>query len=240
MFHFPISGIAVALKLFFHTIETPLGAMIAVGDENSLYFLDFMDQDDLPADFPKDIDRALNMSVLDPNQPIQNMNNLSGAWIKLLTNLLLKIAQGPLNRSSGEKLKNSRLERLEDLLKPGLTPPLASIQKEIQAYFAGSLTTFSTPTVLQGSVFQEKAWSALKDIPYGTTQSYKQQAESIQHPLAWRAVARANAQNPLAIIFPCHRILPYSRNKLTPGIVGGYRGGIWRKEWLLKHEQSLF
>jgi AraC family transcriptional regulator of adaptative response/methylated-DNA-[protein]-cysteine methyltransferase len=115
---------------------------------------------------------------------------------------------------------------------PGNTPPLSSIEKEIQEYFAGHLKKFKTPIHLIGSPFQKMVWHALMQIPYGETKSYAQQAQVINKPTAYRAVANANGANQLSIIVPCHRIINSNGN------LGGYGGGIARKQWLLAHEQN--
>lgn len=101
----------------------------------------------------------------------------------------------------------------------------------MELYFSGKLRQFNTPTHLIGSPFQKKAWLALIDIPYGETRSYLQQAKVIGNPSAYRAVANANGANQLAIVVPCHRIINAN------GELGGYGGGVNRKQWLLEHER---
>ena len=115
---------------------------------------------------------------------------------------------------------------------PGRTAPIDSIDREIQAYFDGTLKIFETPVHLQGSDFQKSAWRALQKIPYGETRSYSEQAELLGRPSATRAVANANGANQLAVIVPCHRIVR------SNGELGGYGGGLERKQWLLDHERS--
>ena len=114
---------------------------------------------------------------------------------------------------------------------PGRTQAIDSIEREIQAYFEGTLKKFETPIRLHGSDFQKLVWDGLLEIPYGHTRSYSGQAELLARPTASRAVANANGANQLAIIVPCHRIV---RNN---GDLGGYGGGVERKEWLLDHEK---
>lgn len=104
-------------------------------------------------------------------------------------------------------------------------------QKELQDYFSGNLKHFSVPLLPHGTDFQKEVWSALLAIPYGETRSYLEQANMIQNPKAVRAVGGANSKNPIAIIVPCHRVI--GKN----GTLTGYAGGVWRKEWLLEHEQ---
>ncbi len=124
------------------------------------------------------------------------------------------------------------MDRLEERTE-GNNPILSLVQKELQAYFEGTLTTFTLPLAPQGTVFQKRTWLALTKVPYGTTQSYADIAVALNHPTAFRAVANANGVNPLAIVIPCHRIIKSS------GDLCGYRGGIERKKWLLNHEKTI-
>lgn len=114
----------------------------------------------------------------------------------------------------------------------GKSPILTQIKTELQQYFAGELREFKTPLHLSGSPFQTSVWQELMRIPYGITRSYGQQAAALSKPTAFRAVANANGANQLAIIIPCHRIIN------TNGKLGGYGGGIERKQWLLDHERQ--
>ncbi|NJW55210.1 methylated-DNA--[protein]-cysteine S-methyltransferase, partial [Salinimicrobium oceani] len=84
----------------------------------------------------------------------------------------------------------------------------------------------------QGTEFQKKVWQALLNIPYGRTASYMELSKEIGDPLAIRAVAAANGKNPLWILIPCHRVIG------SDGSLTGYAGGLWRKKWLLEHEQQ--
>ena len=115
---------------------------------------------------------------------------------------------------------------------PGRTEPIDQIEAELQDYFAGRLTAFSTPVALIGTEFQRLVWQALCDIPCGETRSYAELAVEIGRPTAVRAVAQANGANQLAIIIPCHRIIN------ADGKLGGYGGGLARKKWLIEHEQA--
>jgi len=101
---------------------------------------------------------------------------------------------------------------------------------QLKAYFAGELRTFNLPLAPTGTAFQRKVWQALRDIPYGQTESYGALAKRIDSPKASRAVGMANGHNPISIIVPCHRVIGANGN-LT-----GYGGGIERKRWLLEHE----
>ncbi len=115
---------------------------------------------------------------------------------------------------------------------PGKTAPIVSIEDELALYFSGKLRVFETPFILRGSDFQICVWRALCNIPYGQTKSYAEQAKIINKPTAYRAVANANGMNQLAIIVPCHRIIR------SCGELGGYGGGILKKQWLLEHEKK--
>jgi len=123
-------------------------------------------------------------------------------------------------------------KKLKAAIIPGETPTLKQIKQEISQYFNGKRMVFKTPMHLIGSPFQKKVWEALRKIPAGETRSYAGIAKVIQEPTAYRAVARANGANQLAIIIPCHRVIN------SNGEVGGYGGGITRKQWLLEHEKN--
>lgn len=121
---------------------------------------------------------------------------------------------------------------------PEIIPPqgqnaiLDQIQQELDLYFAGKLEQFRTPLALNGTPFQKKVWEALQTIPYGETISYSQLAAWVGNPRGCRAVAQANGANRFAIIIPCHRVINQS------GALGGYGGGLDRKEWLLDLENQ--
>ncbi len=115
---------------------------------------------------------------------------------------------------------------------PGDTKILQQIQHELADYFSGHCLTFKTPMHIGGSDFQKTVWRALCDIPVGETRSYADIAKAIGRPTAYRAVAQANGSNQLALIIPCHRVIN------SNGEIGGYGGGISRKEWLLQHERQ--
>ena len=110
---------------------------------------------------------------------------------------------------------------------------LHQAMEQVEAYFKGRLTRFDLPLDMEGTPFQQTVWQALLDVPFGRTASYQQVADAVGNPKAVRAVGAANGQNPVSIIVPCHRII--GKN----GSLTGYGGGIWRKEWLLRHEGVL-
>ena len=110
---------------------------------------------------------------------------------------------------------------------------------QLDEYFDKKRTTFNLKLNPQGTDFQKNIWNELQQIEYGETRSYLEQSKKIGDVKAIRAVAHANAKNPIWIIIPCHRIIG------SDGSLTGYAGGIWRKRWLLEHEnpptqQSLF
>ena len=101
----------------------------------------------------------------------------------------------------------------------------------LKKYFAGDWDAFdSLPLLTGGTTFQQSVWASLQTIPVSETISYDQLAGAIENPKAVRAVASANARNPIAVIIPCHRVIG------KDGSMRGYAGGIHRKAWLLEHE----
>ena len=115
---------------------------------------------------------------------------------------------------------------------PGRTKITQQIEAELTSYFDGSLNEFTTPLATSGTDFQRQTWAALQSIPHGETRSYAQLAEMIGKPAAVRAVASANANNGLALIIPCHRVIA------KDGGLGGYAGGVDRKQKLLELESK--
>jgi len=104
--------------------------------------------------------------------------------------------------------------------------------RQVGKYLAGELRDFSLPLDFRGTEFQAGAWKALLAIPYGETRSYKDMAEMVGRPKAFRAVGLANNRNPISIIAPCHRVIGSS------GALVGYGGGLPMKRWLLSLEQG--
>ncbi len=121
-------------------------------------------------------------------------------------------------------------QRLNANVIPGHSPHFATLKEQLDQYFDGTRQQFDLPLVLLGTPFQQKVWQALQTIPYGETRSYQAQAEILKNPQAVRAVAKANGDNRIAIIIPCHRVIGKS------GKLVGYAGGLWRKQHLLNHE----
>jgi methylated-DNA-[protein]-cysteine S-methyltransferase len=111
-------------------------------------------------------------------------------------------------------------------------PVLQAAATQLEEYFAGTRRTFDLQLDLRGTPFQVRTWSALAEIPYGTTVSYGEQARRLGVPRAVRAVGAANGSNPLPIVLPCHRVIGAN------GALTGYGGGLDVKQWLLAHERG--
>ena len=115
---------------------------------------------------------------------------------------------------------------------PGRSEPIDRIEEELELYFEGARLNFETPHSIHGSSFQQSVWRALRQIPPGETWSYTELATHLGRPDAVRAVANANGANQLALVIPCHRVIQLD------GGLGGYAGGLARKQWLLDHESA--
>jgi AraC family transcriptional regulator of adaptative response/methylated-DNA-[protein]-cysteine methyltransferase len=115
---------------------------------------------------------------------------------------------------------------------PGTNRHLQQLETELSGYFAGTTRAFSIPLVYPGTPFQREVWTALLAIPYGQTRSYHELAQAVGNPRAVRAVGRANGLNRIAILIPCHRVVNKNGN------LGGYGGGLRRKQFLLDLERD--
>ncbi len=122
--------------------------------------------------------------------------------------------------------------RLKCAVAPGSNKMLDRLQEQLAEYFEGKRRKFDLPLVAPGTEFQESVWAELQKIPPGWTRSYRELAEALGKPGAQRAVGRANGDNRIAIIIPCHRVVR------GDGTLGGYGGGTWRKQFLLDLERS--
>jgi len=131
---------------------------------------------------------------------------------------------------------DTQIERLQKRLGarfvPGDNDILAETQRQMTDYFAGTRHEFSIPLETPGTAFQQEVWGQLMTIPYGRTRSYAEQARAIGRPKAVRAVGRANGDNRIAVIIPCHRVIGAS------GELCGYGGQLWRKKALLQLERD--
>ncbi len=165
--------------LFAERIETPLGAMLAIADDEGLRLLEFVDR------------RAME-------------RELSILRQRLRTNVV-----------------------------PGEHRHLDAVRSELAEYFSGKNLRFNVPLAPVGSPFQLRAWELLRSIPTGETRSYSWMAKKLGDVEMRRAVGRANGENMLSIIIPCHRVIR------ADGSLCGYGGGLWRKKWLLDHEKRV-
>jgi len=164
--------------MFAERIDTPLGAMLAVADDEGLRLLEFVDR------------RATE-------------RELSILRKRLCTNIV-----------------------------PGEHSHLEKTRKQLADYFSGKDLEFDIPLAPVGSDFQMRAWKILRSIPIGETRSYSWMAKKLGDEGARRAVGRANGTNMISIVIPCHRVIR------ADGTLCGYGGGLWRKKWLLDHEQK--
>lgn len=173
----PPRGATTAATLLVRRLETPLGAMIAVADDEGLRLLEFLDR------------RGLKREIA-----------------------LLR-------------------RRLKSSIVPGESELLSEAARQVGEYFEGRRMTFDLRLAPVGSVFQRRVWTALCNIPPGTTRSYSEMAAQVGMPRAARAIGRANGSNMIALAIPCHRVIN------ADGSLCGYGGGIWRKRRLLEHER---
>lgn len=141
----------------------------------------------------------------------------------------------------GNKNGISALYVIDEEIKTSAVIPkyLQNCVQQLDEYFNGTRTAFNLKLNLQGTDFQQRVWKELLNVPYGETRTYLEQSKKLGDPKAIRAVASANGKNPIWIIIPCHRIIG------SDGSLTGYAGGLWRKKWLLEHEnpsmqQALF
>ena len=114
-----------------------------------------------------------------------------------------------------------------------LPDELKSAVAQLQDYFNGKRTKFSFKMNPVGTEFQQRVWQELLNIPFGKTCSYLELSKKLGDVKAIRAVASANGKNPLWIVIPCHRVIG------SDGSLTGYAGGLWRKKWLLDHENPI-
>ncbi|NLJ44875.1 MAG: methylated-DNA--[protein]-cysteine S-methyltransferase [Bacteroidales bacterium] len=130
----------------------------------------------------------------------------------------------------------SDLEELERIFGSGIRSGsnwhLWALKRQLKEYFKGKRKEFSLKLVTPGTDFQKEVWNGLKEIPYGSTISYQEQAEKLNNPGAIRAVGHANGSNRIAIVIPCHRVIG------ADGSLTGYGGGLERKRWLIDHEKK--
>ncbi len=134
---------------------------------------------------------------------------------------------------TGNELGISSLKITEDEPIGEISIELKECKTQLEEYFNHNRKIFTFKINLEGTDFQKKVWSELQNIPYGKTISYLELAKRIGTEKHTRAVASANAKNPLWIVVPCHRVIG------TDGSLTGYAGGLWRKNWLLNFENNI-
>jgi O-6-methylguanine DNA methyltransferase len=110
---------------------------------------------------------------------------------------------------------------------------MSKLKEEIDEYFKGLRREFTLPLEPRATDFQKKVWDKLRTIPYGETVAYNRLADGLGGIKAIRAVANANAMNPVVVMIPCHRVIG------EDGSLTGYAGGLWRKKWLIDHERRI-
>ena len=132
-----------------------------------------------------------------------------------------------LPQPTGVKARAAAYRLVED------TAMTKRVRDQVLAYFAGELEMFTLPLASQGTAFQRRVWSALQQIPFGETRSYRQLAQLVGNPAASRAVGRANGANPICLIVPCHRVIG------ADGSLTGFAFGEEIKRRLLEHERSV-
>lgn len=131
------------------------------------------------------------------------------------------------------------ISKSEEIITDVIPKNLVDCVCQLQEYFEGKRQTFHLNLNPQGTEFQKKVWKQLQHIPYGKSISYLELSKQLGDSKAIRAVANANAKNPIWIVIPCHRVIG------SDGSLTGYAGGLERKQWLLNHEnpykqQALF
>ncbi|MDI6698313.1 MAG: methylated-DNA--[protein]-cysteine S-methyltransferase [Candidatus Saccharicenans sp.] len=132
-----------------------------------------------------------------------------------------------------EKSRQGKKAARQTSLPESAPPVLKEAWQQLDEYFKGRRRKFSVKLRLSGSEFQKRVWAELRKIPFGKTRSYGQIAAACGRPGAAREVGGANNKNPVVIFVPCHRVIG------SDGSLTGFGGGLWRKEWLLRHEKKV-
>ena len=131
-----------------------------------------------------------------------------------------------------DKKEDLLLKEKEGFLHQSVTPPIEKTLVQLGEYFKGQRKNFSLSLEKTGTAFQQKVWTCLTTIPYGTTWSYEKLAKEAGSPKGYRAAGNANGKNPFSIVVPCHRVI--AKN----GGLGGYGGGLKNKAFLLALEEK--
>lgn len=193
-------------------LTTPLGPMLALADDTGLHALEYIDRRGLERQLLR-LRKSLNASILPANHP-----HLDAIEKEMALYFEGKSFLGSPSLREGAG---------------GWVPELFNTPKRANNSNKRAARPFPIPLTPRGSPFQHQVWNQLRQIPLGTTISYGELAKRIHRPTASRAVARANGDNFLAIVIPCHRVIG------SDGSPTGYGGGIWRKLWLLEHEKKM-
>jgi AraC family transcriptional regulator of adaptative response/methylated-DNA-[protein]-cysteine methyltransferase len=142
---------------------------------------------------------------------------------------MLEFADRPALMSQAASLRRW----FDEPIVPGTNRRLDELHSQLDEYFKGQRQAFYIPLAIAGTPFQRRVWERLLAIPYGETRSYRDIAGEIDNKGAVRAVGRSNGLNRISIVVPCHRVVR------DDGTLCGYGGGLWRKRWLLEHEQAV-
>jgi AraC family transcriptional regulator of adaptative response/methylated-DNA-[protein]-cysteine methyltransferase len=149
--------------------------------------------------------------------------------------LVAATEKGICSVSFGDSETELKNELEKEFFAAGISNDGTGLKKAVDSILRGmngERTILGLPLDVRGTAFQIRVWSELRKIPYGETRSYSEVAENIGNPNAVRAVARACATNPVALVTPCHRVVA------ADGKLAGYRWGIGRKKALLDKEKS--
>jgi AraC family transcriptional regulator, regulatory protein of adaptative response / methylated-DNA-[protein]-cysteine methyltransferase len=160
----------------------------------------------------------------------QRIETPLGAMLAIADDAGLRLLEFVDRRAMERELSILR-SRLRTNVVPGEHRHLETVRSQITDYFSGRNLEFSVPLAPVGSPFQLRAWELLQTIPIGETRSYSWMAKKLGDVEMRRAVGRANGENMMCIIVPCHRVIR------ADGSLCGYGGGLWRKKWLLEHER---
>jgi AraC family transcriptional regulator, regulatory protein of adaptative response / methylated-DNA-[protein]-cysteine methyltransferase len=164
-----------------------------------------------------------------PRALVADIDTPIGAMIAVATDTHLLLLEFSYRRMLDEQLARVRRAFGCELVR-GESPVFDMLRGELAEYFRGERREFGLPLLVPGTPFQTRVWDELQRIPHGTTTTYARVASAGGQPTAVRAVARANGDNRVAIIIPCHRVIG------SDGSLTGYGGGLWRKKRLLELE----
>jgi len=184
---------------------------------------------------------AINRLIGENPANLKHRDLLWAAWVETPIGPMLSVASPDrlhLLEFFDRKALPAELNRLRAATSAaigfGRTAITDQAEAELEAYFAGRTARFATKLAFHGRGFTRRVWDRLAEIPPGTTRAYGEIAQELGQETAYRAVARANGANQIAIMIPCHRVIG------ADGTLTGYGGGLWRKDWLIRHEARFF